>query len=121
MWIINWLNGQAQSIMVSDRKSIWRLVTSNVLKGSILGPVLLDISINDVDDGAKYTLSKSVHDTKLRRVPDTVVAHAANQGNLNRLEIWADRNLTKFLKRNSKNLHWEEQSQAPGHAGGHTA
>ncbi|PKU44044.1 rna-directed dna polymerase from mobile element jockey- hypothetical protein [Limosa lapponica baueri] len=81
-WVENWLNDQAQRMVISGTKSSWKPVTSNVPWGLIL----FIIFINDVGGDAEHTLSRFADDTKLAAVADTPEGCAATQRDLDRLE-----------------------------------
>lgn len=80
---------QAQRVTVNGVISGRWLVTSGIPQGSILGPVLLCVFINDMGVGLEGVLSKFVDNTNLGGDVDSIRGGEASERDLDKLESWA--------------------------------
>jgi len=100
------MDGSIWRVAVNGLMSRWKSVTSGVPQGSLTGPVVLNIFINDLDSSIKCTLSKFADDAKMSGVVyNTPQGWDAIQRALNKLGKWARVNFMRFNKIKFKDPH----------------
>ena len=57
-WIKSFLRGRTQCVNVDGTKSTWRDVLSGIPQGSVIGPILFVIFINDMPSEVKHNFCK---------------------------------------------------------------
>ena len=105
-WIADWLRNRRQRVCINGALSDWSNVVSGVPQGSVLGPILFLIYINDLDLGVNNLLFKFADDTKLLGKVDDVSDRDRLQADLNMLTNWSKDWLMKFNADKCRVLHF---------------
>ena len=90
-WIEQWLTDRRQRVVVDGEVSNWKSVLSRVSQGSVLGPLLFLIYINDLDDNITSNVLKFADNTKEFRKVNTDGDKQHLQNNLDRLMKWSEK------------------------------
>ena len=90
-WIRDFLEGRIQQIMVNGVKSEIAPVISGIPQGTVLGPVLFVIYINDLLDNIKSDGLMFADDTKIFRHITSREDALALQSDIKLLEHWSDK------------------------------
>ena len=104
-WIEQWLTDRRQRVVVDGEVSNWKSVLSGVPQGSVLGPILFLIYINDLDDSITSDVLKFADETKLFRKVNTDGDKQHLQNDLDRLVKWSEKWQMLFNFGKCKCLH----------------
>ena len=85
------LTDTRQHVVVDGEVSNWKSVLSEVPQGSVLGPLLFLIYINDLDDTITSNALKFADDTKVFRKVNTDSDKQHLQNDLDRLVKWCEK------------------------------
>ncbi len=102
----DYLNGRTQRVVVDGATSSWSPVTSGVPQGSILGPLLFIIFINDLPEFIENDTKPSLYadDTKLHQTITSMSDCLSLQQSLKNLDNWSKENHLPFNSSNCKVL-----------------
>ena len=101
-WIESFLSNRSQRVRVNGNYSKYAPVSSGIPQGSILGPLLFIIFINDLPDGIKSICKIFADDTKLYNSHNN---HITIQKDLLAFLEWSEKWLLKFNKSKCSVLH----------------
>lgn len=105
-WIQNWLRNRKQRVTVGDGTSDWREVLSGVPQGSILGPVLFVVFINDITVGIEGAASLFADDAKILSISKSTTDQNRIQKDVDTLNEWAARWQMRFNVTKCKVIHF---------------
>ena len=103
-WIKDFLKNRTQKVMVNGSGSEWENVTSGIPQGSVLGPILFVIYINDLPDTVESDSYLFADDTKIFRIIKGEDDKEILQDDLAKLEEWSDKWLLKFHPEKCKHM-----------------
>ena len=97
-FLVNYLKDRKQCVIIGGSKSGFKNVRSGVPQGSILGPLLFVLYINDMSDCIHEGTNIALYadDTKIWRRIVTWSDHEVLQSDINALQNWAEMNKMKF-------------------------
>jgi hypothetical protein len=105
-WIQEWLKDRRQRVILNGEVSEWAEVTSGVPQGSVLGPLLFAIYINDVDEILKSKIWKFADDTKLAKRVGTTKGIKELKDDLMALTKWCKDWQMEFNVKKCKVMHF---------------
>jgi len=91
-WFDDWTKGRQQRVVINGHSSGWADVISSVVQGSVIGPVLFLLFINDIDcvvDGEGTKMFKYADDSKFGRRIRSDKDVIALQSDLDGVAHWA--------------------------------
>ena len=106
-WLHNYLSRRRQRVTIRNSCSSWGNITAGVPQGSVLGPLLFLIHINDIIDNIQSHIKLFADDTSLFVIVDQNEIECSQQLNrdLNVIDNWAKTWLVKFNPDKTESLY----------------
>jgi ribonuclease P/MRP protein subunit RPP40 len=104
-WFKGYLSDRIQRVVLGENTSEWKKVTSGVPQGSVIGPLLFVIYINDLMQDLKNSCKLYADDTKVISVINKIEDNINMQKDLNKLVKWSENWLIDFNKDKCKIMH----------------
>ena len=96
VWIEDFLTEREQCVRVNGELSLPKPVTSGIPQGSVLGPLLFVLYINDLPDVVQSNILLFADDTKIFQKIDSKEDALLLQKDIDELQLWSDKWLLRF-------------------------
>ena len=115
-WFADYLNDRKQKVVLPGASSSWTSVGAGVPQGSILGPLLFLLYINDIVEDINSSIRLFADDTSLYIIVDNPI-QAAEQLNsdLQKIHRWATKRLVSFNPEKSESILLSRKYNKPFH------
>ena len=104
-WISSFLSNRQQRVVINGQSSEWTDVSSGVPQGSVLGPLLFIMFVNDLPDEVKSYCKLFADDAKLYKDLQNHEDFETFQNDLNKLCQWTIKWLMLFYVAKCKVMH----------------
>lgn len=105
-WIKAFLTNRRQRVVLGNECSSWKEVLSGVPQGSVLGPILFVIYINDLPDNIRNVCKLFADDTKVASVVDDQEKTLNLQTDISTLYSWSKQWLMEFNEEKCVVVHY---------------
>ena len=114
-WLWSYLSDRSAHVMVNSARSRNFNITSGVPQGSVLGPLIFIVFVNDLSSLLSSVKLSFADDLKIYRIIATVLDHATLQEDINTILVWCSDNgmringkkckVISFSRRNNPTVH----------------
>ena len=109
-WCKHFLSDRRQRVVINGEKSVWERVISGVSQGSVIGPTMFVLFINDMPEVVTSCIEMFADDAKIFKAMLTKQDRCDLQGDLDNLQNWAITWKMKFNADKCKVLHLGSQN-----------
>ena len=122
-WMKNYLRGREMRTVIRNEGSPWLEVTSGVPQGSVLGPIMFGIYVNDLVEGIGSYINLFADDAKLLRRVNNVDDCRKLQEDLDKVGEWGRKWQMEFnpkkcrvmeFGKSKRRVHWDYKMEGVG-------
>jgi len=114
-WIEDFLKDRKQRVTVNGEVSDWETVISGIPQGTVIGPILFVIYINDLPDLIVSTIFLFADDSKIWRGIKDAKDIEILQADLQKMKEWSIKWLLEFHPDKLKHLHIARDNEDPNY------
>ena len=95
-WLDKFLAGRKQRVLLNGISLQWEVVKSDIQQGSVLGPLLFLIFINDLPEAVQCTIYLFADDSKIWRTIKDKEDIEILQQDLDKMQKWSEKWLMQY-------------------------